>query len=152
MYILLSINMRLFITISLIILLFIALHLKYNRKNETTIVERFGKFHQLIDEPHLFFLFPFIDRVLQRIPVDKITEKRRFTYQENDQEEKSSFVLTYTVFDPRLFAYASFDPVGSITDLIITAKEHHIPKEEMVEQIKSYGRDLGLTVNEFHLE
>ena len=49
MYILLSDTMKAFIALFLIVLLFAALHIKYNRKGEMTIVERLGRFNRLIE-------------------------------------------------------------------------------------------------------
>ena len=152
MNILLSFNLRVILTFLLIILIFIALHVKYNRKNEMTVVERIGRFHRLIDSPSLFILIPFIDRVLQRIPTKPITESRRYTYQLNHEEIKKVLTIEYTVFDPKLYSYASIDPIASISDLISTAKENHFSDTEIFDQVKSYGRDLGITVLKLNLE
>ncbi len=151
MIILLSDSLRITIVLLLIILVFTALHLKFNKKDEMTIVERFGKFHRLIEDPVIFFLFPFIDRVLERIPVEEIHVSRRFTYEDNHHEQiKMNISITYKVFDPQLYAYASIDAIGSIIDLIKTSMENQIEAKEMDDQIKSYGRDLGLTIINYH--
>lgn len=143
--------LRVILAFLIIILLFALLHIKYNRKNEMTIVERLGKFKRLIEEPVFFFILPFVDRVLQRISKDEIVEGRRFICHEQDTDIKIDFTIRYTVFDPRLYAYASIDPIGSIVDLIKTAKENQFSDQELEDQIRSYGRDLGITVLSFHL-
>ena len=152
MIILLSLTARVIIALSLIILLFVALHIKYNAKDEMTIVERLGRFNRLIDRPSIFFLIPFIDRVLERISTDDIVDARRFTYTENEEIIKVNLTIRYRVFDPKLFAYTSIDAIGSIVDLVKTARENHISLEELDPQVKAYGRELGITVINYHLQ
>ena len=93
---------------------------------------------------------PFVDRVLQRISTDEIVEGRRFIYVKDTEEIRVDFTIRYKVFDPKLYAYASIDPVGSIVDLIKTALENNFAQTELDEQVKSYGRDLGLSVMSYH--
>lgn len=152
MIILLSDGMRVTIALSLLVILFAALHVKYNIKDEITIVERLGKFKSMIDTPRFFFIMPFIDRVLQRTSTKEIVEARRFMYNENDNDVKINITMRYTIFDPKLFAYAAIDPIGSIVDLIKTAKENAIPDHDMDLQIRSYGRDLGITIVNYYLD
>lgn len=151
MIILFTDTAKLLLALFLLVILFFALHIKINRKDEITIIERLGKFNRLIDEPSIYFIFPFIDRVLERISLNDIVEGRRFTLNEADTPTKIELTIRYKVFDAKLYAYASIDPVGSIIELIKTAKENHINDTDMDEQVKSYGRDLGMTILSYHL-
>ncbi len=146
MIILLSTTWRAIIAFILLILVFLLLHTKYNRQDEVTIIERLGKFKRMYDEPTLFFIIPFIDRVLDRISTHEIIEARRFSYQQDNEQIKVNMTIRFTVFDPKAYAYQSYDPVGSIIDLIVTAKEHHVSAGDLDLQIKSYGRDFGMTI------
>lgn len=152
MIILISNQFRVIITLFILVLLFASLHIKYNRKDEMTIVERLGKFNRLIETPSIFFIIPFIDRVLERISEGEIVDARRFTYLKNDAEIKENITIRYKVFDPQLYAYASIDAIGSIVDLIKTAKENNFVEQDINDQVKSYGRDLGITVINYHFD
>ncbi len=148
--ILLSFVARAIIAFLLLILLFLALHMKYNRKDDITIVERLGRFSRMYDEPTFFFLIPFIDRIYEKISNGEIVEARRFSYMLHSEEHHVNLTIRYRVFDPKLYAYTSIDPIASIIDLLKTGLEHEMDKQDIDMQVGSYGRDLGMTIINYH--
>ncbi len=152
MIILLSDAFRVTIALFLILLLFAVLHIKYNVKDEITIIERLGKFKKMVDTPGFFFIMPFIDRVLERTSTGEIVDARRFSYKDGASEIKVNATMRYIIFDPKLFAYAAIDPIGSIVDLIKTAKENDISDEDLDLQVRAYGRDLGITIINYYFD
>jgi len=102
------------------------------------IVERLGKFHQLL-EPGLNVIIPFLDRVayrqsLKEVPLD-VDEQVCIT-KDNTQLAVDGLIY-YQVTDPRLASYGTSDYVTAIVQLAQTTLRSEIGKMELDQSLQS---------------
>ncbi len=102
------------------------------------IVERLGKFHQVLD-PGLNVIIPFIDRVayrhsLKEVPAD-VPEQVCIT-KDNTQLAVDGLIY-YQVTDPRLASYGTSDYMMAITQLAQTTLRSEVGKMELDQSLQS---------------
>jgi len=102
------------------------------------IVERLGKFHQVL-EPGLNVIIPFFDRVayrhsLKEVPMD-VPEQVCIT-KDNTQLAVDGLIY-YQVTDPRLASYGTSDYVAAIVQLAQTTLRSEVGKMELDQSLQS---------------
>jgi regulator of protease activity HflC (stomatin/prohibitin superfamily) len=102
------------------------------------IVERLGKFHQVL-EPGLNVIIPFVDRVayrhsLKEVPAD-VAEQVCIT-KDNTQLAVDGLIY-YQVTDPRLASYGTSDYITAITQLAQTTLRSEVGKMELDQSLQS---------------
>lgn len=102
--------------------IFIAKSVRVVPQQEAWVVERFGKFHTVL-QPGLNFIIPIIDRVayrqtLKEIPMD--TSSQICITKDNTQLQVDG-VLYFQVTNPELASYGTSDFVMAITQLAQTS-------------------------------
>lgn len=102
------------------------------------VVERFGKFHSIL-EPGLKVIIPFFDRVaykhsLKEVPLD--VPEQVCISRDNTQLAVDG-VIYFQVTDPRLASYGSSNYIAAITQLAQTALRSEIGKMELDKTFES---------------
>lgn len=110
------------IVLAVFAVIFIAKSVRVVPQQEAWVVERFGKFHTVL-QPGLNFIIPIIDRVayrqtLKEIPMD--TSSQVCITKDNTQLQVDG-VLYFQVTNPELASYGTSDFVMAITQLAQTS-------------------------------
>lgn len=118
--------------ILIVVIVFIAKSVKVVPQQNAWILERLGKFHNVL-QPGLNIVLPFIDRIaykhsLKEIPLD--VPSQVCITRDNTQLQVDG-ILYFQVTDPKLASYGSSDPILAITQLAQTTLRSVIGKMEL---------------------
>ncbi len=109
---------------------------KKGATDKIIIVERLGMFLKTLDESKIYFLIPFIDRVIQTVPIGVATKTFSFTL---DKEEIASYTYRYEVFDFMLFVYEELDSFAAFEKQLI----------KQITKTSDYNLILGESINQY---
>lgn len=135
-------ELALAIIITVLLLIIFLPSFKKGSTDKIYIVERVGSFLKVLDEPKVYFLIPFIDRVIQTVP--KGIVEKEFTFSLDEEQKKYSYLYHYEVFDIMLFVYEELNTLKSlekhISEYVIHSKDADLSqKSSHFEYAKSLG-------------
>ncbi len=93
-----------------LLLFIVSMNMKIVPEHKAIVVERFGVFYKIIDQPGIHFLIPIIERVSQTVSL--IEEQKIFHFMHKN--EKVEFSYFYKVIDIKLFVYGALDALKVI--------------------------------------
>ncbi|MCR3905818.1 MAG: hypothetical protein NUK62_02140 [Tenericutes bacterium] len=137
------------IVIGLLVLLFLIIlvivpNIKILSKNHAMVVERFGTFLKIIDEPGVYILIPLFDRAIQFVCLDELEKK--FTFSVADEKNTITYVVEYRyqVTDVKLFVYSALDSLSEFEKKIKVYLTNFIPIDDKVfHELKEYAENFG---------
>jgi len=126
-----------------LLLFIISMNLKVVPENKALVIERFGVFYKIIDQPGIHFLIPIIERVCQSVSLVEEKKIFQFTYK-NKQVEFSYY---YKVTDIKLFVYGSLDALSVINREIESLyHQDSLHYTDSLDTIVEMGSALGLAI------
>ena len=136
--------------------IFIAKSVRVVPQQEAWVVERFGKFHTVL-QPGLNFIIPIIDRVayrqtLKEIPMD--TSSQICITKDNTQLQVDG-VLYFQVTNPELASYGTSDFVMAITQLAQTSlrsEEREEINARVVQAVDEAAQTWGVKVLRYEIK
>jgi len=124
-----------------LLLFIISMNLKVVPENKALVIERFGVFHRIIDQPGIYFLIPILERVCQTVPLNE--ERRLFSFKYKNEEIQFSYV--YKVVDIKIFVYGTLDTLGVINkEIEMLYQQDPIMYQESFDSIIELGKNLGV--------
>ncbi len=136
-------SIAIFLIILGLLLFILLLNFHIHKPNEIAVVERFGKFHRLINKPGVYFLYPMIDRIVESYSTDPFFVSRKIKVQQGIPEP---MLITYKikVIDPMNYTYNSLDAVKMIHDYITQTIIAQMNRTEVFEDAKLYATQFGV--------
>ena len=125
---------------------------KIVRKNEVMFIERFGKFHHMLDQPGIYFIMPLIDRNIETVSLEEIHLEKKLKYKVEEIMKYIEVSYDMQVFEPKTFVYGSLDSVETIHQYIIDSIIHQVDKEEIIEETIDYAKTYGFHVRNLNIK
>lgn len=100
-----------------LIVLFLTPNFKQVKENEALVIERFGVFLKVIDQPGIHFLIPLVDRAIQRESLLSQTHELIFT----KDQDSYHYVYTFQIVDVKMYCYAATESFRVMEELIKTS-------------------------------
>ena len=144
---------------AILVLLFLFLllllpNIKIVGQNQALIVERFGSFLKIIDQPGIHFIIPLLDRVVQSVDLTLQIKHHHYTVKVDEKNSMDvKLTLTYKIRDPKIFVYAALDTLKVILKhLEDVLKPGEIISIEQFEEIKTLAHDFGMDIQKIHFD
>lgn len=123
---------------TIILILFLMLHIRVVAQKEEYIIERFGKFYK-VWESGVHFLLPFAERIAYRINIRKMTEDFP-TYTMITKDNTTVLVdisIMYQISEAEKFAYSVENPMLTIENILATELNNLINELTLEEAVNS---------------
>ena len=126
--------------LSVLIVIILLPSLLLIKVDEQVLIERLGKYHKTINEPGIYFMIPFIDRV-----ITKVSSKPYFVSMKRKAKQT---IHTYKieVFDLMLFTYQALDPIKEIHGFILQTLDEGKNLSEIEFMLEGYTQQFGINV------
>lgn len=127
----------LLVMILLVILVMIP-NIKHVSPKQAMIIERFGKFHKIIDHPGFHILIPLYERAIQTVSLDPIKQHIHL-------DDKVTLDYVYEIIDVKQFVYQAIDSIHAFHEEFIHSTLHDEPTysiEDMQEIAEHYGMNI----------
>jgi len=131
---------RAILVLFLLVILVIIPNIKFVKDKQAKVVERFGKFHRIIDQRGIYILIPLYERVVESVPLEPI--KKHFKL-----DDEISIEYTYEVFNVEKFVYESIDSIHAFHEELIN-HEIHEDGIDMLENMNEISNHYGFKVIE----
>ena len=127
-----------FIIIVVVLLLIIIAHIRMVGQGTAIVIERLGKYSRT-GEAGLRFMFPFIDRIRQRVSLkEQVADFRPSEVITKDNVKMLiDTIVFYQVTDPKLFTYGIDRPVMAIDNLTATTLRNIIGELDLDDTLTS---------------
>lgn len=125
---------------------------KIVRENEVMFIERFGKFHKMLDQPGIYFIMPLIDRNIETVSLEEMHVEKKLRYKIDDDMKYIEVSYDMEVFEPKTFVYGSLDSVETIHQYIIDSMTHQVDKQEIIEETIDYAKTYGFHIRNLNLK
>lgn len=129
------------IVLFVLFLLFLLPNIQIVKTNEAVVVERFCNFLKVVDQPCVFFLFPLVDRVVQKeslLPQNK-------TLIITKDNVSSIYEYTYSITDIKMFCYAETESLRIMEEKM---KHHMINISDSINDLSELVLDYGVKLEE----
>ncbi len=128
------------LVLGFLVLLIVIPNIKIVSDNQALIVEKFGKFHRIIDQKGVYTLIPFVERGIQLVDLGKVNH--HFTH------DKTTYRYTYKVVDIMAFVYYRLDSLKAFQTDLIQKDLLHPPYD--LESIQVLANPYGITIDKFN--
>jgi hypothetical protein len=133
------------ITASLVLfalfIIFLAPNVKIIKEGEAAVVERLGAYLKVIDQPGIHFLFPLVDRIVQKESLLPMVKELSF----EQDGYKDIYQYTYKITDIKMFCYAATEPLRIMEEQMIKSlRENHSDVEDLKEIVLNFGVELQI--------
>lgn len=146
------------ITAILVLLFLVVLLLLPNIKivgqHQALVVERFGVFLKIIDQPGIHFIVPLLDRVIQSVDLTVQIKHHHYIKKLDDGTTTNvKLTLTYQIHDPKIFVYATLDTLKVMLKHFeeVLTPSSFIPLDQF-EEIKTFAHDFGMDIQKIHFD
>jgi regulator of protease activity HflC (stomatin/prohibitin superfamily) len=138
------------VIIALIVLLFLVVlvivpNIKILSKNHAMVIERFGTFLKIIDEPGVYILIPLFDRAIQVVCLDEM--ERKFTFSMASENDTITYMVDYhyQVTDVKLFVYSALDALSVFEKKIKYYLTNFMPIDDKIfHELKEHAENFGI--------
>jgi regulator of protease activity HflC (stomatin/prohibitin superfamily) len=103
---------RAILVLFLLVLLVIIPNIKLVRDHQAMVIERFGKFHKVIEEPGIYILIPLFERAVQSVELTPISHHLNL-----DEDYRLDYI--YEITDVKSFVYQAIDSLHSFHEEIL---------------------------------
>lgn len=124
--------------LSVLIVIILLPSLLLIKVDEQVLIERLGKYHKTINEPGIYFMIPFIDRV-----ITKVSSKPYFI---SIKRKTNHTIHTYKieVFDLMLYTYQALDPIKEIHHFISRTLDEGKKLSDVEFLLEGYTQQFGI--------
>lgn len=127
--------------LSLLIIIILLPSLLLVKADEQVLIERLGKYHKIINDPGIYFMIPFIDRV-----ITKVSSQPYFV---SMKRKTKHTIHTYKieVFDLMLYTYQTLDPIKEIHHFISLTLDEGKSLSEIEFMLEGYTQQFGINIS-----
>jgi regulator of protease activity HflC (stomatin/prohibitin superfamily) len=125
---------------------------KIVKEDEVMFIERFGKFHKMLDQPGIYFIIPLIDRNIETVPLKEFQVEKKLKYKDNDDYKTIEVRYDMQVFDPKTFVYGSLDSKETIHQYIIDSVINDIDYHDIIEETIDYAKTYGFNIRNLNIK
>ena len=125
---------------------------KIVRQNEVMFIERFGKFHRILDQPGIYFIIPLIDRNIETVSLEEMHFDKKLKYKDEETIKYIEVSYDMQVFEPKTFVYGSLDAKETIHQYIIESILNQIDKEEIIVETIDYAKTYGFHIRNLNIK
>ncbi len=130
--------------LAFLFLLFLFPNIKIVKENEALVIERFGAFNRVIDQPGIHFLFPLVDREIQKESL--LPQTRNLTI--SDLGQALSYTYVFKIIDIKMYCYKATEPLRVMEEQMkVIVSEEHNPFESVKALLLDFGVEL-ISINE----
>lgn len=133
-------TLRAILVLILLVALVVIPNIKTVSQQQAMVIERFGKFHRIIDKPGVYILIPLYERAVQSVSLDPIKQHLNI-----DDQIKLEYV--YQISDVKAFVYHAIDSIHAFHEELINLSIHE-DYDHLLSSIDDIASHYGMNILE----
>jgi len=134
---------RAILVLALLVILLIIPNIKHVSENQAMVIERFGKFHRIIDKPGIYILIPLYERAVQSVSLDPIKHHLSL-------KDQIKLDYIYQITDVEAFVYHAIDSIHAFHEELVNLSIHG-NYDDLLSQMDEIASHYGMNILESNI-
>lgn len=136
-------TLRAVLVLILLVALVVIPNIKTVSQKQAMVIERFGKFHRIIDKPGIYILIPLYERAVQSVSLDPIKHQLNL-------KDQVKLDYIYQITDVEAFVYHAIDSIHAFHEELINLSIHE-NYDGLLSQMSEIASHYGMNILESNI-